>query len=519
MTRWAGVIIVIGVALALRGYLANWSLWLDELLIAEQIIDRSFAGLTEQLTNGQNAPIGWLWAVKAATLGLGESEYALRLVPLLAGAAAAPIGWLAMRRIAGPRAGLISLAVFVLAWPTSAYAATVKQYSTDVLVATLILWAAARAAGLRPGSFEAEARRAGPYVTLLWVGLIVQWFSHPAVFMLGGVGLTLLISKAARRRWRRVAGLTAVGVAWLAAFAVHYELFLKLDPTWQWQWLHAHWERLGGYMPWSSGPVAAALWLPRALADVMGRATGLGELGWAALAVALIGGVRLWRTNRVALGFCAMPLALAALAGALHRYPLADRLTLFLAPGMALLLGAAATWGLAALRKRGRPGLARATAAVVVGPVALSAAAWAAWPWMPAIEHTRPLVRRLAAAHNRGEPIVVNHWAQHAWRYYAPRFGLDHVEPIIAPREDEAPTKPRFGATLKPLDGEPRVWLLLTHYADHPWDRPTEFTRLADRLGQRADRRKAMGASLLRYDFSDEPAPAPTPRPRPRPRP
>jgi len=189
---------------------------------------------------------------------------------------------------------------------------------------------------------------------------------------------------------------------------------------------------------------------------------------------------------------------------------MADRLTLFLAPGMALLLGAAGAWGLAALQRRGRPRLAWAVPAVVVGPVALSAAAWAAWPWMPAIEHTRPLVRRLANTHQPGDVVVVNHWARHAWRYYAPRFGLGRVEPVIAPRENRAPMKPGFGETLERLDGEPRVWLLLTHYADHPRDPPVAFTRHADRIGRRAERHAAMGARLLRYDFADDPGPDPS---------
>lgn len=533
MKRWAGAIIVVGSALALRGYLQNWSLWLDELLVAQQIIDRSFAGLTEQLKNGQNAPIGWLWAVKAAITGLGSSEYGLRLIPLLSGVAALPIAWLAMRRIVGPSAALVALAGLALAWPTSAYAATVKQYSTDVLVTALILWAAALAAGPPRSAFrggggemgqmpenkagDADPRRKthAAYLPLAAVGVIVQWFSHPAVFMLGGVGLTLLIAEAARKRWGRLLALATIAAVWLAVFAANYFMFLRLDPTWEWAWLHAHWEQRGGYLPWSSGPLAAALWLPRALADVMCLATGLPGFAWAALAIAILGAARLWRANRLALGFCTLPLALTALAGAIHRYPLADRLTLFLAPAMTMLLGAAAIWGFEELRRRSRQRLAWAAPAVVVGPIALSAAAWAIWPWMPSIEHTRPLVRELGQAHKPGDPVVVNYWTQHAWRYYAPRFGLGDVQPIVAPREDEAPMKPGFGRSLAPLDGEASVWLLLTHYAEHPWDRPTEYSRHADRLGHLVTRQQAPGACLLRYDFHAPEARNPRPAEQP----
>src|SRR5947209_4519575 len=78
---------VVGVGIFLR--LADWrfdrSLWLDEIYLALNITGRSFAELWKPLDHDQGAPVGFLMLVKLVTLFGGESELALRLVPLAAG--------------------------------------------------------------------------------------------------------------------------------------------------------------------------------------------------------------------------------------------------------------------------------------------------------------------------------------------------------------------------------------------------------------------------------------------------
>lgn len=52
-------------------------LWLDEQMIALNIRDRSFAGLTGTLWLGQSAPLAWLWLERAVLLVLGADERVL----------------------------------------------------------------------------------------------------------------------------------------------------------------------------------------------------------------------------------------------------------------------------------------------------------------------------------------------------------------------------------------------------------------------------------------------------------
>jgi hypothetical protein len=55
------IIIALGIILRLREYIANRSLWVDEALLALNIIKRPFLELLKPLSDSQHAPIGFLW--------------------------------------------------------------------------------------------------------------------------------------------------------------------------------------------------------------------------------------------------------------------------------------------------------------------------------------------------------------------------------------------------------------------------------------------------------------------------
>ena len=133
------ILIVVGTILRVRQYLFNRSLWMDEAFLSSNIVPRSYGALLEPLNDDQGAPIGFLLIEKLATAAFGNSEYALRLVPLLAGIAALPLFYFAARRIVGRTAALTGLGLLAFSRPGIYYSTEVKRYSVDLAVTVLIL--------------------------------------------------------------------------------------------------------------------------------------------------------------------------------------------------------------------------------------------------------------------------------------------------------------------------------------------------------------------------------------------
>jgi len=133
---WIGLsLALIGFILRLRQYLANRSLWLDEAMLTNNILSRNFGGLFQQLDNNQGAPIGFLLAQKIITLTLGDSEYALRLFPFIAGILSLALMSALTRKISNAVAGNLALGFFAVAPSLVYYSSEVKQYSSDIAIA------------------------------------------------------------------------------------------------------------------------------------------------------------------------------------------------------------------------------------------------------------------------------------------------------------------------------------------------------------------------------------------------
>ena len=112
---WA--LIALGVVLRVARYLADRALWLDEAALSLNIAGRSLVGLTHPLAYNQGAPLGFLTLEKGCVLLFGVNEYALRLVPLLAGIGSLVLFFAAARRCLRPEGALAALALFVINEP------------------------------------------------------------------------------------------------------------------------------------------------------------------------------------------------------------------------------------------------------------------------------------------------------------------------------------------------------------------------------------------------------------------
>ena len=132
-------LIALGVLARLAQYLANRSLWFDELMLALNIINRSYPELLQPLDYVQAAPAAFLLATKYLCTLWGDGEMVLRLIPLVSGLLALALYYPLARSLTRPQAALIALGLFAFSRYAIYYSAEVKQYSTDLACTVLIL--------------------------------------------------------------------------------------------------------------------------------------------------------------------------------------------------------------------------------------------------------------------------------------------------------------------------------------------------------------------------------------------
>src|SRR3954467_11758071 len=168
------VVLAFGVTLRVWQYQHDAALWIDEIAVARNVIDRPMSRLlVEPLAYGQTAPKGFLLIEKLAIALAGPSERAFRAWPFVASIGSLGLFAIVAIRIIGAGGGLVALSSFAFAGPLIRYAATLKQYSTDVTVCLLLLALALPRHDGRP--------RTGLIAAIS--GAVAIWFSQPAIIV------------------------------------------------------------------------------------------------------------------------------------------------------------------------------------------------------------------------------------------------------------------------------------------------------------------------------------------------
>ena len=330
------LVLLAGLGWRVGRYAANWPLWGDEAFVAVNMAERDFAGmLRPPLEYSQIVPLGFLWAELAVTKGLGLSEAALHLLPLLAGLAAFLLSWRFFVATLDRRSALLATAVLAASYYTVRHAVEVKPYATDMLAAVALLYLAWRV-NLRPRSIR------------LWAALIVLgaagvWCSLPSAFIVGGVGLFLLWKALSRRRAGELAALAAFGLVVSVSFVVMYVVFAgpmaSASPSY---WIIPTWQKS---FPPLDRPWLLPWWLLQTHAgNMLAYPVGGRNFGSSAtLLLVIAGAVSLWRRGKRDVVILALaPLLPALVAAALKKYPYGTsaRVMLYMASSFCLLAGA-----------------------------------------------------------------------------------------------------------------------------------------------------------------------------------
>jgi uncharacterized membrane protein len=488
--RLAIALLLIGAALRIGQYSISGSLWLDELAIARNVVDKPIRELlTGPLDHTQVAPPGFLVIEKAAIMVLGNNEYALRLFPQLCALAALPLFAAVAWRVLSPLAALLAIGLFSLSPAVIAFGSEVKQYSTDIVAALLIV-----VLSLRYREQRGADRNLLRGTLLGAAGFITVWFSHPAVLALAGIGLVLLIEAAQQRDQTILRSLVPIAILWgLAALGSVFWGLKSMSPSTH-GYMQTYWAE--AFMPLPPRSIDDALWLWRAL-----RRFFQGEFHYPfpklSLLLMVLGGLSLARRHLWSALVLLAPVGVSLLASAAHQYPFGGRVSLFLLPGILLLVVEGVDQVRHAAAARWQP----LGATVVL--LATTTAAYALYQHYPVYPNQpmRQVLQYVQARRQPGDPVYVYIGARHAVGYYGAHYGLPPQAVTIGgcPRDQRG--------LLRDLDqfrGQPRLWVIVSHAIGPIPERETMLGYL-DAIGVQRDTIliPVSRSSAYLYDLSD----------------
>ncbi|MBL8988274.1 MAG: hypothetical protein JNJ80_18525 [Gemmatimonadetes bacterium] len=395
--------IVVGMLVRVWWWAQARSLWIDEAMVAVNVLGRGLIDLTTAPLNMQQAaPPGFLAILWFAARAPIPIEYALRLPALAFGLALLPMTAVLTRRLGmGWLATVLALTGLIIAPQLVHYAAAVKPYGVDATVTVGLLIAAVHPVARGTGLWKLIA--AGV------VGLVV---STPAPFVLGGIGITGALASWRRRDGAEFAKWAAGGLLWLACFGALY-LFVLREVTSS-PFMSRFWDAT--FLDWADWRLLLRNWLFQGLG---GRSDFPGWPGQGAVVVAAVAcaiGASVRRRSWWVTGLLLGPIVVVAVASAAGKYPFADRLLLFTVPLVAVAAGS----GFEVVGTSGVRGAPLVALLLVVGSFGRG---WAVLIKAPSAimwrEDLGPLLADARFAAARSEPAYVFPGALPAWVVYS----------------------------------------------------------------------------------------------------
>jgi len=483
-----------GIIQRLRQYIANRSLWADEASLALNIVNRNFIGLTQPLNSNQGAPIGFLFVEKLLITIFGNFDYILRLFPLFCGISAVYLMYRTSREAIG-WFGLFGLLMFNLSWNLVNYSSELKQYSTDTAAALLILLLTLRYTN------NASTDRA------LWVlciaGILCMWLSHPAVFIIGGVGLLLGYQAITIKTGHSLPKLAITGFLWAANLWFIYNLSLQglasnnyLENYWSRDFLPLpiweHWDWLGiAYLELLSTSTSVYTPLPLYLT--------------VACSILILFGLfpdHENPKNKFLIAASILTGSITLLASALHLYPFNGRFLHYLIPYVFLLManGLRNIYWLVNLWNRK---IALAIISVFILAVAIQPFATVTKAFIdpPLGEHIKPAMAFIRQNMELDDIIYIYYGGNGAFEYYESFYGLEHSNRIFGTRNRENPEI--YLKEINALLGNKRVWFIFSHNCDQCIVHEQRyFIQHLNQWGQVQKKFQKDGVNLYLYDLS-----------------
>jgi hypothetical protein len=390
-----------------------------------------------------------------------------------------------LKRITSGAGLLTALALFALNPRLIYYSSEVKQYMVDVAVTIALLLIATPV-------FNRSPRRKD-FVWLTLAGLIALWFSHPALFVLAGVGLALVIIYLRRRDFSNLRLVIGMGILWILNIGLLYLLILK-DLS-QNAYMREYWQ--GAFLPMP--PWSDPGWFIRSLNENIGLQFGIPYAVLFVFALMLIGWIVLFFQHReYAIAFACI-LLVTLIASALQLYPVFERMILFLVPLGFVLLGKAVEALYQRLQEHQFLGVLASSILVcflIYGPLVTSLQSFITPKYY---EHIRPTMDFLRNSWKDGDAMFVSSGALPAFRFYAPFYGLEDVSYESGNRENYKNPQ-NILDQLDALKGQSRVWILFSHvYERGDFNERDFILNYLNQIGEKKREFRVPGTSVFVY--------------------
>jgi hypothetical protein len=236
-----------------------------------------------------------------------------------------------------PRGISLALTLFAISWPLIYYSSELKQYSSDVAIA-LSLYSLALCA------LQQDRLDLFSFVLFSTASSIAIWFSHPALFVIAGIIVVLILHRIMHPQWISPTMMVLILSIWTINFFLLYSISLG-------QLSHDNFFLdyfVEAFMPFPQRSFLDIQWLfnaffslfeiptPAGLTPVDPPLSGLAALGF------IIGCRSLFPT--VDLILLVLPLILTLLASGFQKYHFYGRFLLFATPSILILIAEGASY-------------------------------------------------------------------------------------------------------------------------------------------------------------------------------
>lgn len=487
-------IIFFGIVLRLVQYLYNRSLWLDEAMLALNIVNRSFAELLTPLDYRQNAPLLFLMLERLSVEILGNNEYALRLPSLIFGIASIILFYQVLKRYTNPNVVLFSLGFFAISEPLIYYSSEVKQYSCDLAVSLLIY--------LIIHHFQTHEISWLKTIGLGLISALLMWISFTSLFVLASGFICLIIVNFQKQNWQKLFKLLPQLLIGLTSLGSLYYLFLSkslnndaLQKSWEWK---------GGFAPIPIlSPIRETIkWYLDTFIDMFISPSGFQLPGLAGM-VFLVGCFWLFINNKHKLFLFLLPIILTLVASSMQKYPFSTltnynygqggRLILFLVPSIIIIVAEGVNYF--------RNKIHNIVILVMVGLLFIN-------PMITAIdsiknprlvEEIKPVVDYVLENHQHFDRFYLYYRTKHQFDYY--QDVLNYPRPNYIIRASRGNEK-QYIDDIEQFKGYNRVWFIFSYTLDVNHAEKSFFIKQLNIKGKRIDSIEKHGASAYLYDLS-----------------